>query len=60
MKASAYYFILRCINSCKTLEQLECCERMINNIHWLWAADLANKALIRRCEMLVERYPVTE
>jgi hypothetical protein len=60
-RPGTYYFILRCMASCKNLEQLDCCERMINNlVNARFANELASIAIITRCEMIVQRYPVTE
>jgi hypothetical protein len=56
-KIKAYYFIERAIKSCRTIAQLEACERMINNMYALFAKELANKALIKKCELLTTQYP---
>lgn len=56
MKVAAYYLIECCINSCKTVEQVESCENMINNVYALYARELANMALLKKCELLTTIY----
>lgn len=56
MKVVAYYMIETCIKSCKTVAQVEACENMINQLHALCARELANMALLKKCELLTTIY----
>jgi hypothetical protein len=58
-RIASYYFILRCIDSSKTVEQIESCERMINNMTgFLGLSWLAEKALFKKVELLTNRYSI--
>lgn len=58
--AQTYYFIVKSIESCRTTAQVEACERLINNIRFLFAPTLARMALLKKCELLTKQYPVEE
>jgi hypothetical protein len=58
---ACFYKLFKCIQSCKTLEQLECCERMINNLKGLMATEyLAEQALLKRVDFMTAQYPEVE
>jgi hypothetical protein len=52
MRRHPYYFLAKCIESCLTVEQVEACERMINNI----SRELADKALQKKVELIATIY----
>ena len=54
--AKTYYFIHRCIQSCKSEDQIKSCEVMINNIRYRFASQLADLALLKRIELLTTQY----
>jgi hypothetical protein len=57
MRRHPYYFLAKCIESCLTVEQVEACERMINNIsRVLFSRELADKALQKKVELIATIY----
>jgi hypothetical protein len=57
MRRHPYYFIAACIASCKTTDQVEACEKMVNNITLcLFARELADLALQKKAELLITIY----
>lgn len=60
-KVAYYYKMLKCIDSCINVLQLESCGRMINNLKkFLASTDLAEQALQKRCELLTDIYNEVE
>jgi hypothetical protein len=52
-----YYKVFRSIKSSRTLEHIETCERMINNIRGLIAVEfLADLALLKKVELMTAQY----
>jgi hypothetical protein len=61
--AEVYYFIQRCIQSSFTEDQLNKCDVLIENIkykRYAFTKDLINDLQVRRCEILINAYPVYE
>jgi hypothetical protein len=56
-----YYKVYRCIKSARTIEHIETCERMINNIRGLIAVEfLADLALLKKVDLMTAQYPEVE
>jgi hypothetical protein len=56
-----YYKVYKCIGSSRTIEQIETCERMINNIRGLIAVEyLADLALLKKVDLMAAQYPEVE
>lgn len=54
------YWIADSIKNARTVEALEVVEKWINQLTSRFANDLANMALIKKCELLTERYSEKE
>lgn len=54
------YIIVEYIQNARTPEAVEVCEKWINQMNNRFSNDLADLALIKKCELIGERYPVEE
>jgi hypothetical protein len=58
---ACFYKLFKCIQSSCTIEHIECCERMINNVKGLLATEyLAEEALLKRVDLMTAQYPEVE
>jgi hypothetical protein len=58
-RIAEFYSIWAAIQDSKTAEEIEGCERRINNLHGLLGLSyLAEKALFKKVELLTARYSI--
>jgi hypothetical protein len=58
---AAFYKIWHCIKSSTTIDHVNSCERMIDNLpDCLMILELRDAALLRRCELLITIYEEVE
>jgi hypothetical protein len=56
-----YHFVDAAIKSCRTTEHIESCRKLVDNAsQYLFVPALAEKLLIKECELLIQPYPVYE